>query len=166
MKISLCIPTYKSSSFIVRSFEKVLNNENIDEIIIYDDGSDDFDILCTNINSLSCNKIKIFQSDINQKAFKNKYLCVKESKNEWVILLDSDNIIDNDYIDILLKQELRDDTLYCPEKALPNFIYSHLKNLDINANSYNYFDISFYLAFLNTGNYCFNKQEYIESLGL
>lgn len=162
-KVSLCIPTYNSSSFILKSFINVLDNDKIDDIIINDDCSDDFPILKELIDSLGNPKIRLFKNEINLKAYKNKYETVKKAKNNWVVLLDSDNIINNDYIEKLYTEKWNNKTIYCPEFAVSNFTYSHILSLgEITIQNCRYTNIFQFDTFLNTGNYFLNKQEYVE----
>jgi len=160
--ISLCIPTHNSSSFIIHSFEQVLQNEHINEIIINDDASEDFELLENNIRSLNSNKIKIFRNDINLKAYKNKMQTISYAKNDWVILLDSDNIINNDYVNtIVCLQNWDENIIYCPEKGLSNFNYSTFKEQPITTeNILLLLDKFQFMTLLNTGNYFFNKHRY------
>lgn len=161
-KITLCVPTFNSSQFIIKSIQNVIDDERISQIIINDDCSDDFDQLFLNLKSLKSSKIEIISNEINLKAFKNKYECVKRATNDWIILLDSDNIIDKEYLDIIYQQKWDIKTILCPELALPNFKFTRfVQHSTIGSANSDLFHLFQYDALLNTGNYFFNRKEYI-----
>ena len=163
-QLSLCIPTYNSSSFFEKSFIKVLNNSIVKEIIINDDNSNDYEDLLNKVELLNNKKISVYKNEKNLKPFHNKYEIVKKSKTDWVILLDSDNIIDNDYIYKIYDEDWIDTIILCPEKALPNFKYSHILDVGlININNCRHFERFQFDTFLNTGNYFFNKDKYVKN---
>jgi glycosyltransferase involved in cell wall biosynthesis len=140
-----------------------LNDERIKEIIISDDNSNDYEILEEKILKINNEKIKLYKNKKNLKCYTNKYLSVSRSSENWVILLDSDNIIKKDYLDVIYQNDWKKDTIYCPEKALPNFIYSNFLSLgEIDKKNANHFNLFQYDTLLNTCNYFFNKEEYVK----
>jgi len=169
--ISLCIPNYNRSKFVISSFRNVLHDERIDEIIISDDCSEEkiFNELSEELKKIGSEKIKLYRNTINKGAFLNKYESVKKASNEWVILLDSDNIIGVDFLDNL-PDERRKDTLYLPCHAVcesPNLDYSEFSDLVIEIDVYKNLVNSNEpkkQCLLNTGNYFFNKDNYIKSV--
>ena len=100
--ISISIPSFNRSDLTIRSFISVLNDSRVSEIVINDDASniDIYDDLCSKVKSLENDKIKVFRNSENIGSFLNKRKSVSLSTNEWVILLDSDNIVNTDYLDI------------------------------------------------------------------
>ena len=92
-KISICIPFYETHDLTTNFLDSIINEDFINEIIISDDCSQ------KKFNYQN-NKVKIYRNKINQGAFRNKYISVSKAKNQWVLLLDSDNFID---LDILKK---------------------------------------------------------------
>jgi glycosyltransferase involved in cell wall biosynthesis len=173
--ISLCIPTYNRVKLVLESFSKVIENDIITEIIIVDDNSENsiFEKLEKEINELKNNKIKLFRNTENKKAFLNKLECVRISENDWIILLDSDNILTQDYIDSIPK-ELDKKTFYLPSHAVcdsPFLNYDKFSNKSINKLEYKTLsqtgdsnDQLKFATMLNTGNYLVNKYTYIESI--
>jgi glycosyltransferase involved in cell wall biosynthesis len=99
-KISLAITSHNRSNKTIRSFSNVLSDDRITEIIIVDDHSDDknFNDLSNQINLLKSPKLKIHRNTKNLGAFLNKCRAIDLTSNDWVILLDSDNIIDIHYL--------------------------------------------------------------------
>ena len=169
--ISLAVTNFNRSDSVIEAFRQVINNDAIDEIVIVDDFSDhDAYIKLWNlVNSLENDKIKLFRNDANMGPFRNKYTAVKKCINDWVILLDSDNIIDNNYIEIVSKLDKEEDVLYVSEtlyregKKGVGRCYKDFNKLTIDKQNVNeYIDMDYFEAFLNTGNHFFNKESYIQ----
>ena len=168
---SLVITTYNRVEFVIQSFIQVLHNELISEIIIVDDHSDKpyYENLKLLISFLNNDKIKLFRNEKNLGPLKNKYEAVKKASNEYCIMLDSDNVIDNTYVDIVSKLKKEPDMLYCPEtlykadKVKVNFSYTNFIGLVIDkSNAKKYIKDKFFECWLNTGNYFFNRQQYVD----
>lgn len=177
MKISLCIPNYERVEILIDSFINVLNDDRISEIVIMDDNSSNFEILKNEIDKLSNSKIKLYKQDENLGTFFNKLECVKKSENDYIVLLDSDNIINTSYIDRIYEQEWSENKIIAPEKLIHHphnmwcekgiFIgYNKFINTKINKQ----FCKDHFLSggdllevLLNTGNFFINKKSYIKS---
>jgi len=172
MGYSLVITTHNRTDFVIDAFSKVLNNEMIDEIVIVDDFSnkDTYIELWNLVHNLNSGKIWVFRNTKNLGPMLNKYAAVKKSSNEWCVLLDSDNIIDNDYIEKIKVLEKKSDILYCPEilwgdvnREKVAWNYSKFRGLSIDKNNgTKYIDDGLFTAWLNTGNYFFNRQAYLD----
>ncbi len=172
--ISLAIPTFNSSPFVFKSFEKVLDDPRISEIILCDDASEDFDALFDLVCQLNSPKIKLFRNEENLKAFRNKNKAVSHCQCDWVILLDSDNIIDPSYIDAWMKEQPWDPKiLYLPDYAKPYFDYRFLAGhrlgiedvillLSVEAPPLPHgIKGSLWGSLMNGGNYAFSRDEYL-----
>jgi glycosyltransferase involved in cell wall biosynthesis len=167
--ISVAIPFYNTHEFLDKCLENLLDSKFINEIVIVDD--------CSQKKiSYSHEKVKIIRNKINIGAFKNKYEAIKNSKNKWVYLLDSDNSIPLNSIKSLENiKNLDPNTIYCPSSLT-------LKNVDLDQKLHDVvmdytfvkekIDISIarkYLVnkhhnfqwLLNTGNFLVNKDNYI-----
>lgn len=135
-------------------------------------------------------KIKILRNKENIGAFANKYEAVKNSKNDWVYLLDSDNFLVECSIPSLFAVDFWDpNTCYCPSvlimdrkqdtwrpwddwnhrkfgyhpiglKQVKNFI-----NLDKDLQE-KYSSGMGVVGFLNTGNFFVNRNKYTSALNL
>jgi|TARA_B110000305_G_C19465813_1_gene657856 glycosyltransferase involved in cell wall biosynthesis len=166
-KISLAVTSYNRSNKTVRSFSNVLSDDRITEIIIVDDHSDEktFNDLSSQISLLGCSKLKIHRNTKNLGAFLNKCRAIDLASNDWIILLDSDNIIDVSYLDSL-PTELDEKTFYLPsvaECSSPNLDYSRYSGKllgidDFRALMHSQDPID--LCLINTGNYLVNKRTY------
>jgi len=168
--ISLAIPTYNRSTMTIESFSKVLNNPAIDDIVIMDDYSDVkcYLLLWQMVQNMNNSKIKLLRNNRNLKPFKNKYKAINACKNEWVVLLDSDNIIDNEYINKVLAVHAIPGTIYCPmtlysENNKIEWDYSNFKQqLITKRNAKEKLRFPSFTTSLNTGNFFVNKAKYLE----
>jgi hypothetical protein len=155
---SLALTTYNRATQLIPYIEKYCEYEYVNEILISDDCSDDYELLKKqNFSS----KVKLYKNDINLMAYKNKLKVLSYVKNNWTLLIDSDNFFDINYIDVLHHEQssvgLDDNIIYCPVAALPRFTYYDIENIIIdkefwNKNHYNQG------VFFNTGNMCLSKK--------
>lgn len=91
-KISVVIPLYNKASFIKTSIDSVLNQTYDDyEIIIVDDGSTDKSVEVIKSN-YSSEKIRIIKKE-NGGPSSARNRGVQESKGEWVVFLDADDML-------------------------------------------------------------------------
>lgn len=168
--ITLAITTYNRVDITIESFSSILNNPYIDEIVIVDDCSDlnIFNDLKSKINNINNDKIKLYRNNINLKPFLNKVEAIKYSKNEWVILLDSDNKITDEYVNLVNSTEKNENTLYLPETLL-HFNGEIISNFHrLKNNTINLSNIKKFLGepetstIMNVGNFFVNKKKYLE----
>lgn len=171
--ISLAIPHYNNTDFIKETLNIGIIDDRINEIIICDDKSNDIDKLENIINELNCSKIKLFKNDINLGCFKNKILSVSKCSNEWTILLDSDNVIDKDYINTLYNiGNWSDNLIYAPSwaKTFPgepsiNLDYRIYNGKIIDKEFYiNNFNVLKFQCLINTCNYFINTKKYTQCM--
>jgi hypothetical protein len=176
-KITVCIPNYERIDILIESFIKIVNDDRISEFIILDDNSYNFDELKEKIDNLNIDKINLFKNDYNLGTFFNKLEVVKKSSNDYCILLDSDNIIDSSYIDVIYNQKWSENKIICPAKLIhhPNNIWGE-NGIFIDYSIFNKNKINFEFvkkwfnedknlldALLNTGNFFVNKNSYIKA---
>lgn len=151
-KFSLVLTTYKRANGLIPFIKKYESYGDINEIIVIDDCSEDYEIL----SKESWNqKVKIYTNEKNLGVYLNKLKALSKSKNDRVLLFDSDNFFDEEYLKILKNECYRDnfdeDIVYCASKANPHFDYSHLCNVTIDKVNWNIIH-SKERAFINTGN--------------
>jgi glycosyltransferase involved in cell wall biosynthesis len=179
-KITLTIPTYNSSQYLNDCLKYSIDNEFIGEIVINDDFSseENYYSLLSIVEKLDTNKIKVYRNQCNLGAFRNKYIAVDKSNYEWIYLLDSDNHPFQDTYDILktIDQGVANicyspSKLYCKHDG--DVDYSAIS--DYNNFGYDLIGIEeskdalikrkkWFDWFINTGNYFFNRNFYLESL--
>ena len=87
MKVSVVIPTYNRYHFLKRAINSLLSQTYLpDEIIVVDDGSTDD---TTQVQKDFPNIVYIYQQ--NQGVSSARNLGIKNAKNKWLALLDSDD---------------------------------------------------------------------------
>lgn len=167
--ISVAIPHYNNARFMNETISSIINDTRISEIIICDDKSNDLQELTAYINSCNSNKIKLYLNETNLGCYHNKLESISKCTNEWAILLDSDNIIDKSYIDILYSINNWDKTyIYAPHIAAtfpgplsPNLNYTKYANTKITKEIYiNDFNDNNFQCLINTCNYFLPVNEY------
>jgi glycosyltransferase involved in cell wall biosynthesis len=129
-KISVAIPCYNSSSFIINALIYPISDDRIDDIVISDDASGDFAELQKKVDALQSPKIRLFHNEMNFGCHRNKAIAASHAKNDWVIVFDSDNIFGKKYVDALYAiKEWNPDSIYCPEsgQSLPHFSWKDFK---------------------------------------
>ena len=175
--ISLAIPFYNTSQYFQEAIECALNNDFVKEIVVNDDCSSEEEWKKLNeiISTLNTDKVKLFRNEVNLGGFRNKYTVVKNSTCDWVYLLDSDNHPAENTLDIIQSIKNPDsDICYIPQKLM---VYDHTKYYDEVVYNFKYEKIGIDEAqdallkktkwfdwFLNTGNFVFNKNKYLERL--
>lgn len=101
MKISVIIPTYNRRNVVMNAVNSVLNQQasGLDfEIIVSDDGSSDktFELFKKNNK-----KIRYFYHKVNSGVNVARNLGIKEAKGDYVLFLDSDDVLTPDCFAIL-----------------------------------------------------------------
>lgn len=162
--ISLCITTYNRFEMLFESFEKVLNDPRISEIVIVDDCSNDDLFQKVRVAVWSYGKVKLYRNDRNVGMSRNKAKAIELATNPWCIIFDSDNIIDLNYLDEITTEMLMDPTtIYCPEYAKPQFDYRKYAGQTINAgNASKVMEKPMGECLFNTCNYLVNRDEYLQ----
>lgn len=175
-EITLAIPFYNTSQYFEEAVNYALDNNFVKEIIVNDDCSteEEWQKLNQVVDTLNNDKIKLFRNEVNLGGFRNKYTAVKNSSCDWVYLLDSDNHPTENTLSVI--QGIEDpieNICYCPEKLLLN----NAENGYTDEAHYKFrYDVvgieeakdgiikrtKWFDWFLNTGNYVFNRNAYLE----
>jgi hypothetical protein len=167
---SLCIPTMdRFDTFLSRYLVKYLANEYINEIIITDENGNDIKKIKTAFPDNT--KLVLIKNETRLGPFLNKQKACSFAKNEWIVLMDSDNFAYKEYFkiakDYIAQLGDQKNIILAPSKAQPNFDYSHLSGFIYkkgsfatnnqmegqNIKSYNCSSV----VLMNTGNYVINK---------
>lgn len=149
---------------LLESFEKVYDDPRISEIVISDDHSDR-EIYYQLESVLSAfPKVKLFRNDFNMDCYKNKRQAVELCTNEWVILLDSDNIINKDYLDRIYEAwKWDEDTIYTPSWAMPHFDFrAYSGHLYSKETIQSIINKPMGETMLNAANYFVNRNQYLK----
>jgi len=178
-RISVSITHYNNSKFIKDALSFIEKDERIDEIVITDDHSNEWEQLNNIVKELNIPKIKLIRNSENLGNFMNKLQGLSNCKNDWVILLDADNILTQEYLDAIFKESLNSDTIYAPCWAhtfhtrgrrtnSPPLNFAFMKNKVITPQAIRPYitKVSFRLinmeCCLNVGNYFVNKNEFLK----
>lgn len=157
-KFALALTTYNRADRLIPYLKKYDEYNLIDEIIVTDDCSDDYELL---IKETWSPKIVIQKNPINIQAYQNKLKTISQIKNNWCILFDSDNFFDESYLNAIQEENmlygLDENVIYCPSLAKPNHNYKHLCNIFIDKTFWNknYFNEG---CLFNTGNMLLSKK--------
>lgn len=100
--LSIIIPIYNSEQFLPTIF-KCIEKKNKDiEVIFVDDGSTDYSkTLCLEFMKQSSNVKYIYQENAGVSSARNKG--IKNAKGDWIIFLDSDDFMVENWKDILVE---------------------------------------------------------------
>ncbi|WP_298064936.1 glycosyltransferase family 2 protein [uncultured Cetobacterium sp.] len=98
--VSVIIPTYNVQDFIEQAVGSIINQtyKNI-EIIIVDDCSSDKTFEKLKKLAKQDSRIKLLRNDVNLKICKTLNKALKESKGEYIVRMDGDDISDKDRIE-------------------------------------------------------------------
>ncbi|MES9993373.1 MAG: glycosyltransferase family 2 protein [Candidatus Thiodiazotropha sp.] len=115
MKVSVLIPLYNAESYISDTIESCINQtyENV-EIIIVDDGSTDNSYKIVEQYALKYSNV-FLHKQANAGAPKARNLAFKKSSGEYIIFLDSDDILQKNKISLQINDAISHgkDNLYC-----------------------------------------------------
>ena len=158
--ITVGIPTYNSSKYIDQCLKSVINIIGINEILISDDGSTISELkrlkeIVLRYRTKFKLDIKLFETPKNVGAYKNKLKLIENSKNEYIYILDSDNIASKN-LDKIINKVLEEDNpkfLYQPNIMYQFWDYPKLAKLMSPYNK------KYIVKFFDT-NYILNKSIY------
>ena len=157
-------PTRARGVRLLRSLSAAREHPGIDEIVVVDDGSDDYEWLQGFLGDIP--EVKLYHNETNLGVFLNKIEVVARSTSDWVIVSDSDNFKDTAHIDKALSLPLNPDVWYCPSFARPNFDYRKLTGeYDLETVSKFDFTIPFSRCCFNTGNQFVHRDSFMEVFG-
>lgn len=161
MKLSLAITSFNRYEMTVESFAQVIDDPRIDDIVILDDCSTDgsFEKLVEHFKGNE--KVRVIRQAQNRGMSINKLHAILYAHHSWVIILDSDNIIEPGYLDALEKMPFDEYTILCPVFAKPQFDFRKFsgKTFDLSSAPKAMADDSFNMA-MNCCNYVVNKAHY------
>lgn len=138
--ISIIIPLYNSSLYIAETIKSVINQTLADlEIIVVDDESIDDSLAI--VKSFTDSRIKTY-SKINQGASAARNFGLSKAKGEYVLFLDSDDILVPEALEILSKEIGNNDIVFGSWQDFDetgNFFQTKLANTSTTDLIANYF---------------------------
>lgn len=149
--------------FLSTNLPKYISNPYIDEVIIADENGNDYNLLLEHFSNET--KLKVFRNETILGPFLNKLNVLRKAKNQWIVLIDSDNFADLNYFETIhhyiSTNSLHDFTVLMPSFAKPNFNYKDFENQIMTKNNIKNIEKINNLMFnclINTGNYVLNKK--------
>lgn len=132
----------------------------VDEIVVVDDGSDDFPQLQQLLQGYA--KVHLHRNMPNRGVFGNKIEAVARSRGDWVITCDSDNVMDKDFLDRVIHHDRNPYVWYCPSFARPNFDYRHLVGSYDRVNIGPMIERPLAACAINTGNQTVHRETFMQ----
>jgi hypothetical protein len=166
---SLCIPTLdRYDEFLSKYLFVYLENDLIQEIIITDENGRDIEKIKEQFDHP---KLRLFRNETRLGALLNKHRAASLAQNEWIALIDSDNLAEYDYFATAknyiesIKDQPIQNVILAPCFAKPHFNYSHLSGLVFKKGEFQnnkrleMFHPNSYPSnvLMNTGNYIIHK---------
>lgn len=131
MKISAVIPIYNSEKYIIETLESVINQSYpVDEVVIIDDCSSDLSYELVEEYMNVHPQVRLIRLPYNQGVSTARNTGMWETKNEWILLVDADDILERTLVEKQLerlKRELADD--------VNNISFIHPAYVQIDGNS-------------------------------
>ena len=128
-KVTIYIPMYNAAKYIVETIQSALsqNYENF-EICVHDDGSTDDSLKLVRETFGNEEKVKITSSE-NKGIGSASNSAISNGDGEFILQLDSDDIINSNTIEKLISEMLRDSNIVC---CYGNFRRINEQNQDID----------------------------------
>jgi hypothetical protein len=125
--------------FLSLYLPKYLKNPDINEIIISDENGKDIDKIEKQYPDNL--KLRLYKNENQLGPFLNKLKACSYAKNEWIVLMDSDNFADIDYFSIVkeyLKENIKEEknVILAPCFAKPKFNFMNLSGLIYKKNNF------------------------------
>jgi glycosyltransferase involved in cell wall biosynthesis len=103
MKLSIAIPTYNQSQYLKETILSAINQTYKPfEIVVYNDCSTDDTVKALDVLSKEISILKVYNQPTNKGIAKNKNECLKVCKGDYIILLDSDDLLHKTYAETLI----------------------------------------------------------------
>lgn len=161
-KISLCITNYNRNAYLFKSFEHVINDDRVGEVVISDDFSNEELFNAVKEKCKQFPKVKLFRNDTNLGCYANKHKSVSLAQYEYCIVFDSDNVISTDYLDAIYSQEWSSKVILAPDFASPVFDYRQFGGITFNkTNVSEYVFKKGFDCLINTMNYFVHRDSYL-----
>ena len=166
MSVSFAVTAFRESTRddgerLLRCLEPARAHPGIHEVVVVDDGSDDYGWLSGLLGSAL--KVAIYHNPENQGVFGNKIEAVARSTGDWVITCDSDNLMRADFIDKILSLDKLPHTWYCPSFARPKFDYRRLIGDYDLAGLERILDEPMFQCACNTGNQTVHRKCFMDT---
>jgi len=165
-QITLAITAYNESQrnnfeWIREAISHAICHPLVRHIVIVNDGTPDGIDLYEQITGIQ--KVVFHQNPANLGVFGNKLTSIDRSTTDWVLMCDSDNVMDSEYFDRLAElRPWKTDMMYSASFAKPNFDYRHfvgtwdLRGIAIETEK------PLWWCLVNTGNWFLHRPTFLE----
>lgn len=104
-KASIIIPVYNKAKYLKETLFLVDKQEDDLEVIIIDDHSTDHTMdIISDFSSNTKKQTKVIRNDKNMGVAYNRNIGIEESKSDYIAFLDADDILDKDFMNIMLQK--------------------------------------------------------------
>lgn len=105
VSVSVVIPVYNSEKYLGQCLNSVLGQSLHDiEVICVDDGSTDNSASVIQERMKEDSRLKIVRHGVNKGVGAARNTGVEAAEGEWIYFLDSDDWIDSDYLEVMLRE--------------------------------------------------------------
>lgn len=169
MPISFAVTAYRETlrpqnrPRILECLQAAQAHEAIEEIVVVDDGSPDYEQLAELLDGQP--KVILYRNRTNRGVFGNKLEAIARATNDWVITCDSDNVMGADFLDWIVRTDRRPDTWYCPSFARPDFDYRALVGDRDIASITHVASHPMFRCCMNTGNQTVHRGAFMDVFG-
>lgn len=156
----------KCGQLILNCIRAAMQHPAIGEVVVVDDGSEDFGKLLRMLTDKP--KVRLFDNVHNLGVFGNKLEAIAQCSGEWVITCDSDNVMDETFINDLvgiIETEKEPRTWYCPSFARTHFDYRGLVGKYTLGNVAEMMAEPMAACCLNTGNQTVHREQFMKVFG-
>ena len=105
-KLSIMIPTYLRNNFLLETIDSALAQtvRTKYEIVVVDNNDDPNDLGTLNvIKKYGADKVCYYKNEKNLGMFGNWNRCIELARGDWVLILHDDDLIENDYLEEMIK---------------------------------------------------------------
>lgn len=163
MKISVCYTTFKRTDLLFESVKPFLNDDRVSEIVISDDCSPMHIYAELQGFFTGMEKVKLYRNEKNKDCYFNKYAAAERATNEYVLILDSDNVFDSSFLDTIYAQHWAPERILQPSFAMPHFDFRKFNSLLANKKNVSmYANDTTFTTMLNAFNLFVNRERYLQ----
>ena len=120
VKVSIGVPIYNVEEYLRECLDSIMNQTFEDfEVIMVDDGSTDNSFMICQEYVARDNRFKLFHQE-NKGNGGSRNTCLKYMHGEFITWIDSDDVVDNNYLERLLEvqAETGADIVRCSKKHI------------------------------------------------
>lgn len=106
--ISIIIPVYNTEQYLSQCLKSILNSSCKDfEVILVNDGSTDHSLSICRRYSRKDSRIRVFDQE-HRGVSEARNRGINESKGEWIVFVDADDMISHDFLQKIARKEYSD----------------------------------------------------------